>query len=623
MHPGSRFRQVLLTSNIIAAAAFGSTNAYDGHGTVYGLTDPSGGNCNLMSYPDYAFTNYAAINAEQWDNSLSCGRCAQVKCIDSKCVNPSQTSAIVFIVDQCHECGEGGLDLSPSVFKAITGMEYTILDIEWEFVSCPVTGNVKYCLKKGSNSHWAAVQPTNTAVGVGSVMVDDKPTSMVASSYYFLRDDQSQADPSLKLKITTTSIAGEKIEDVVSFANGDCVFGSQQFSGGGSDIALTKATTEAPTTAPPTTVSPTEAPTTAPTTVPPTEVSTTAPPTTVSPTEAPTTAPPTTVSPTEVPTFAPTTAPPTTVPPTEAPTTAPPTTIPPTEVPTTAPPTTVSPTEAPTTAPPTTVSPTEAPTTAPPTTVSPTTVPPTLAPTTAPPTTVPPTEAPTTAPPTTTPPTLAPTTASPTTVSPTTVPLTLAPTTAPPKTASRTSTPATAPPSTLPPTEAPTTVAPTSSPSTSAPTTAAPTTSSPTTSSPTTNAPTTASPATSSPPTVAPTNSPSTDAPTSAPSSENVESAGASISNRSIDAGSGPTIVVSVLAVLGCLFIVVIFVMYIVIKKKKQLNEQLEQEKLPANLDASRFSCESDYHANVAIDEQMAFAYSAAATPQPASSTSL
>ncbi|KAG3098232.1 hypothetical protein PI124_g15431 [Phytophthora idaei] len=142
-----------------------------------------------------------------------------------------------------------------------------------------------------------------------------------------------------------------------------------------------------------------------------------------------------------------------------------------------------------------------------------------------------------------------------------------------------------------------------------------------------TEAPTTAPTETSSLLTDSPTSVPSSnlEAATTAPStttppSDNTESAGTSVANRSSDAGAGPTIVVSVLAVLGCLFILVILVMYFVVKKKQQLNEQLEQEK---HHDGSRCSAESDYHTNVAIDEQLPFPYTAAATPQPPCSPSI
>ncbi|KAG3005573.1 hypothetical protein PC121_g18783 [Phytophthora cactorum] len=465
MHPAHRFQQVLLVSSAVAAD-FGSAGAYTGEGTTYGLTDPSGGNCNFMDYPQAAVSNFVAINKVQWDDSMSCGRCAQVTCTDPQCAGRSKQSEIVYVVDQCPGCNDGDLDLSPTVFKAITGMEPSRVEISWEFVTCPVSGKIKYCLKEGSNAFWAAIQPTHTVVGVDSVTIDGKPTSMVASSFYFLLDGDSTEKSDLSnLKITMTSVSGETIEDVLSFADGDCVEGKSQFTKGESASVSVSTLSESATVA--STEAPTESPTSATTT------------------EPPTTEPPTMNVPTEAPTVAPT----------RAPTAAPPTVSVPTEVLT----------DAPTTAPPTTNSPTEAPT------------------------------------------------------------MTEAPTTAPTETSSLlTDSPTSVPSSNL---EAATTA-----------------------------------PSTTTPP------------------SDNTESAGISVTNRSSDAGAGPTIVVSVLAVLGCLFILVILVMYFVVKKKKQLNEQLEREK---HHDGSRCSAESDYHTNVAIDEQLPFPYTAAATPQPPCSPSI
>ncbi|KAG6954806.1 hypothetical protein JG687_00011578 [Phytophthora cactorum] len=208
MHPAHRFQQVLLVSSAVAAD-FGSAGAYTGEGTTYGLTDPSGGNCNFMDYPQAAVSNFVAINKVQWDDSMSCGRCAQVTCTDPQCAGRSKQSEIVYVVDQCPGCNDGDLDLSPTVFKAITGMEPSRVEISWEFVTCPVSGKIKYCLKEGSNAFWAAIQPTHTVVGVDSVTIDGKPTSMVASSFYFLLDGDSTEKSDLSnLKITMTSVSG-------------------------------------------------------------------------------------------------------------------------------------------------------------------------------------------------------------------------------------------------------------------------------------------------------------------------------------------------------------------------------------------------------------------------------
>ncbi|KAF4028848.1 Lytic transglycosylase [Phytophthora infestans] len=526
------FQQAFLA----VAVAFGSTRAFTGEGTTYGLTDPSGGNCNFMDYPQAAVSNFVAINKVQWDDSMSCGRCAQVTCTDPQCSGRSQESAIVYVVDQCPGCNDGDLDLSPTVFEAITGMTPSKVEISWEFVTCPTSGNIKYCLKEGSNAFWAAIQPTHTIVGVDSVTIDGKPTSMVASSFYFLLDGISTVKSDLShLKITLTSVSGETIEDVLSFTDGNCVEGTSQFTQGESASVgvstlsepTTEASTESPTDAPPTTPTstPTSAPTETPIIAPTTESSTTNPPTI----EVPTTEPPT-----EAPTSAPTTEPPRTNLFTESVTEPPVTSVPTTDTPTNTP--TEAPTRVSTMEPPRTSFPTSVPSGTP--------------------------------------------TKTATSASKTTPPITHEAATNTFKTV------------TNPSTEAPA--------KTEAPTTAATETSSPLTA------------------TNAPTSNVDTVPPTTSPSSDNVKS-GKLVTNRSSDAGTGPTIVVSVLAVLGCLFIIVISVMYFVIKKKKQLDEQLEQEKH----DEGRQSAESDYHTNVAIDEQMPFSFTTATTPQPPNCSSI
>jgi len=418
-----------------------------------------------MSYPDLAKTNFAAINKAQWNRTMNCGGCARVKCTDAQCVNPSKSSDLVYIVDQCRGCSDGDLDLSPTVFKAITGMTPSRVKIEWEFVTCPVFKHIEYCLKKGSNSYWAAVQPTNMAARVNSVTIDGKPTSMVESAYYFLLDGNSTAMSDLThLTIRLTSVAGEVVEDVVSFANADCVEGSNQFSSTTSATSPPSPTTQTPTTATPTTQTPT--------------------------TQTPTTQTPTTQSPT--------------------------TSTPTAEVPTTE-----------------------------------------------------------------TPATQKPITDTPTTQTPTTQTAT------------------------------------TQTPATQTATTKSPTTQTPTTPTPTTDTQTTQTPS------ATPISTPASE--TTAPptsSSDNTSSGNTPESiNTQGGAGTGPTVVVSVLAVLGCLFVAVVFIVAVVITKKKKLDEQLEQEKLHA--DGSRYSSPSDFHTNVAIDEQMAYSYAAAVTPQPVSSTSI
>lgn len=234
----SGFQTTLVALLAITPAILQVTHAseyFEGQGTVYTLSDPNNGNCNFMAYPSDAVTKYAALNTKQWDATRNCGRCAEVTCTDALCSGKTKSSEIVHIVDQCPGCDSGDLDLAPDVFTAITGMQSDRLKIKWKFVDCPVTSKIKYCLKKGSNAFWAAIQPTNFASGIASVTVNGQETTMVDSAYYFLLDGKSEKQADLsKVTIALVGVNGEKIEDTVSFAAADCVEGKYQFTYTGS-----------------------------------------------------------------------------------------------------------------------------------------------------------------------------------------------------------------------------------------------------------------------------------------------------------------------------------------------------------------------------------------------------
>ncbi|KAE9006114.1 hypothetical protein PF005_g13426 [Phytophthora fragariae] len=243
--------------------------AYEGYGTVYTLSAPSDGNCNFMSWPDAAVTKYAALNTEQWEETMNCGRCAQVSCTDASCAG--QSSEIVYIMDQCPGCAYGDLDLSPDVFESITGQSYTKLSIEWEFVDCPVSNNVQYCLKTGSSEFWVAVQPANFVSGVQSLSINGQGTSLIDSAYYFLIDGSGESVADLNsVSISLTGVNGEVLEETVSLSADECTDGTKQFaasSSAQSTILAGSTSTSSPTTSYSTTA-PTSAPTATPTPTP-------------------------------------------------------------------------------------------------------------------------------------------------------------------------------------------------------------------------------------------------------------------------------------------------------------------------------------------------------------------
>ncbi|GLE07052.1 hypothetical protein PINS_up016921 [Pythium insidiosum] len=195
---------LLVLGALVQAAVERTAGEFVGEGTQYTLTEPSNGNCNFMAFPEAATRKYAALNTPQFEATKNCGRCAEVKCIDDRCTADAKAkSEVVYIVDQCPGCAHGDLDLSPDVFRSVTGLTSHRLKVQWRFVDCPVQGSIKYCLKNGSNEFWAAIQPTHAVAGIRSVEVNGQPTKMVDSAYYFLLDGQSSVKTDLgNLKIT-------------------------------------------------------------------------------------------------------------------------------------------------------------------------------------------------------------------------------------------------------------------------------------------------------------------------------------------------------------------------------------------------------------------------------------
>ncbi|KAL3659867.1 hypothetical protein V7S43_015169 [Phytophthora oleae] len=242
-------------------ALAGGDTYYTGDGTSYTLGQVSAGNCNFMYDPGVG-DNYAALNSEQWDSTLNCGRCAEVSCADSRCSDTTSTQT-VYIVDRCPECSKGDLDLSPTVFKALTGSDPSRYSIKWKFVDCPVSGNIQYCTKSGSSSSWLAVQPANFANGVASVKIADQDVTMVDSCYYFLLNGGSNVDISA-VDIQLTSVSGETITDTLSLTADVCTEGTSNFGRSTTQQSSTSQTSQSSTsesTQTPSTSAPTEAPT--------------------------------------------------------------------------------------------------------------------------------------------------------------------------------------------------------------------------------------------------------------------------------------------------------------------------------------------------------------------------
>uniref|UniRef100_K3X0R1 Expansin-like EG45 domain-containing protein n=1 Tax=Globisporangium ultimum (strain ATCC 200006 / CBS 805.95 / DAOM BR144) TaxID=431595 RepID=K3X0R1_GLOUD len=239
----------------LAVVAPARAQSFTGDGTAYTLGAVSQGNCNFQASATDTATNYAAINQAQWDNLQNCGRCAQVSCVDDACPDKS-VSEIVHIVDRCPECKQGDLDLSPTVFKKITGSSPSRLKISWKFVDCPNPGKLQYCLKSGSNPYFVAIQPANAGSGIASMKINGQSTTMVDSAFYYVLQSTAPVDLSA-VKVSLTSTSGATVDETVSLSVGSCTAGKSQFgSSSGTPPATTPKATPAPATTPKATPAP-------------------------------------------------------------------------------------------------------------------------------------------------------------------------------------------------------------------------------------------------------------------------------------------------------------------------------------------------------------------------------
>ena len=123
---------------------------HTGQATFYTTADGSG-NCSFDKSPNDLMIG--AMNATDYAASAACGGCAHVE-------GPNGDITIR-IVDQCPECPQGNIDLSPTAFDGIAERAQGRVSITWTYVACAVTGPLSYRFKEGSSQYWTAVQVRN------------------------------------------------------------------------------------------------------------------------------------------------------------------------------------------------------------------------------------------------------------------------------------------------------------------------------------------------------------------------------------------------------------------------------------------------------------------------------
>lgn len=173
-----------------------------GEATYYDFADGSG-NCGFPATPDDLMV--AAMNHTDYAASAACGTCVRIDGPDG--------SVDVRIVDQCPECPEGDIDLSPAAFERIAPLEAGRVEIAWEYISCPVQGDVVYHFKDGSNAWWTAVQIRNhrNAIATFEFERDGAFVEVPRVDYNYFVEESGMGEGPFTFRIT--DVLGNTIED--------------------------------------------------------------------------------------------------------------------------------------------------------------------------------------------------------------------------------------------------------------------------------------------------------------------------------------------------------------------------------------------------------------------------
>lgn len=174
-----------------------------GQATFYDFADGSG-NCGFPATPDDLLV--AAINHVDYAGSAACGACVRIDGPDG--------SVDVRIVDQCPDCPEGNLDLSPEAFARVADLGAGRVSIDWRYIQCPIDGPVVYHFKDGSNAFWTAVQVRNHRHAVASFAYRDDSGEFVEvprlDYNYFVAESGMGPGP---YAFRLTDVLGDAIED--------------------------------------------------------------------------------------------------------------------------------------------------------------------------------------------------------------------------------------------------------------------------------------------------------------------------------------------------------------------------------------------------------------------------
>ncbi len=193
----------------------------DGIITYYAEADGTG-NCGFDATP--WDLDVAAIIKTEYQGSAVCGACAEIQ-------GPKGTLR-VRIVDSCPDCTTAGhLDLSPSAFDKLADRVLGRVQVKWRFVTCPVTGAMRYRFKEGSSQYWTGIQVLNHHKPIRKLEWLNGLTWVEVPRQDYNHFVQSSGMGPLTLTLRITSWDGEVVQEVLpGILNSQILTGVRQFT---------------------------------------------------------------------------------------------------------------------------------------------------------------------------------------------------------------------------------------------------------------------------------------------------------------------------------------------------------------------------------------------------------
>lgn len=180
--------------------------SFSGDATTYGGS--YSGFCGFKE-KSFLYSNkmQVALNSVQWNNSLNCGRCVNIKYENNPPVK-------AIISDKCPECKYGDLDLFLEAYSTIIKKPPGREKIQWNFISCDefVDKNIRFRIDH-INQYWLSLNPENFLCGISNIeisfnnqWIDLDRTDNIMNGLYFNYNGFVQ----IPFKLRITSINNEK-----------------------------------------------------------------------------------------------------------------------------------------------------------------------------------------------------------------------------------------------------------------------------------------------------------------------------------------------------------------------------------------------------------------------------